>query len=129
MFYRFAADFVVLLHFLWILFLIFGAFAGRKYRVVKILHISGLCFAVVMQIFGWYCPLTYVEIWLRQKHDPSLSYSGSFIIHYVEKVVYIELSRWIIFALTITIILLSAYLYTRGRRNGRKIEREDVNGP
>ncbi|MBE0427301.1 MAG: DUF2784 domain-containing protein [Nitrospirae bacterium] len=115
MFYRIAADFVVLLHFLWILFLIFGAFIGRKYKISKIFHIAGLCFAIIIQIFGWYCPLTYVEVWLRQKHDPSLLYSGSFIIHYVEKIVYIELSQWIIFVLTVILVLGSLYIYS-GRR-------------
>jgi hypothetical protein len=113
MFYRIAADLVVLVHFLWILFLICGAFIGRSYRLVKIFHISGLGFAVIMQIYGWYCPLTHLEIWLRQKHDPSLTYSGSFIIHYIEKVIYIQLSPGIIFVLTLTMIVVSGFVYFR----------------
>ncbi|MEW6001801.1 MAG: DUF2784 domain-containing protein [Nitrospirota bacterium] len=111
MFYRIAADFVVFIHFLWILFLIFGSFVGKKYRSVKIFHIAGLSSAVIMQIFGWYCPLTYLEIWLRRKHDPSLAYGGSFIIHYMEKIIYIELSPKIIFLLTIILVSGSAYIY------------------
>jgi hypothetical protein len=113
MFYRIAADLVVLVHFLWILFLICGAFIGRRYRLVKIFHMSGLGFAVIMQIYGWYCPLTHLEIWLRQKHDPSLTYSGSFIIHYIEKVIYIQLSPGIIFVLTLTMIVVSGFVYFR----------------
>jgi len=113
MFYRIAADLVVLVHFLWILFLICGAFIGRRYRLVKIFHMSGLGFAVIMQIYGWYCPLTHLEIWLRQKHDPSLTYSGSFIIHYIEKVIYIQLSPAIIFVLTLTMIVVSGFVYFR----------------
>lgn len=116
MFYKIAADLVVLLHFLWIVFLIFGAFIGRRYRAVKIFHLAGLGFAVIMQIFGWYCPLTHLEVWLRHRHDPSLTYSGSFIIHYAEKLVYIELSRWIIFVLTLMLILMSGYLYAERKR-------------
>lgn len=113
MLYRVAADFVVLIHFLWIVFLIFGAFIGRKYRAVKIFHIAGLGFAVLIQTFGWYCPLTHLEIWLRKRYKPSLTYSGSFIIYYVEKLVYIDLSRWIIFVLTLILVLISAYLYSK----------------
>ncbi|MEW6163401.1 MAG: DUF2784 domain-containing protein [Nitrospirota bacterium] len=112
MFYRLAADFVVLIHFLWIVFLIFGAFMGRRYRAVKIFHIAGLGFAITMQIFGWYCPLTYLEIWLRRRHDPSLTYRGSFIIHYAEKLVYIDLSPEIIFVLTLILVSISAYFYS-----------------
>ena len=113
MLYRIAADLVVLIHFLWIVFLISGAFIGRKYRIIKRVHIGGLGFAVTMQLFGWYCPLTYLEIWLRERHDPSLTYSGSFIIYYVEKIVYIDISPIIIFILTLILISVSAYLYLK----------------
>jgi hypothetical protein len=113
MFYRVAADFVVLIHFLWIVFLIFGAFIGRKCRVLKIFHIAGLGFAVLIQIYGWYCPLTHLEIWLRKRYEPSLTYSGSFIIYYVEKLVYIDLSRGMIFVLTLVLVSVSVYLYLK----------------
>jgi hypothetical protein len=115
MLYRLAADFAVLIHFLWIIFLILGAFIGRRYRSVKVIHISGLFFSIVMQIFGWYCPLTYLELWLRQKHDPSLTYSGSFIVHYIEKLVYFELSPLIIFVLTLILAVLNGYVYFKRR--------------
>ncbi len=118
MFYKIAADLVVLIHFLWIVFLILGAFLGRKYRAFKIFHIAGLGFSFAMQIFGWYCPLTHLEIFLRKKHDPNLTYSGSFIIHYIEKIVYIELSPWIIFLLTLMLVAVSVYIYTN--KNKRK---------
>lgn len=115
MFYRLAADFVVIIHFIWILFLIFGAFVGRRYSVIKIFHVAGLGFAVTIQIFGWYCPLTHLEVWLRQRHDSSLSYSGSFIIHYIERLIYIELSPKIIFVLTILLVVSSLYFYIKRR--------------
>ena len=94
--YKLLADFIVLIHFLWILFLFFGAYVGARVRVLRILHLSGLAFALMIQVFGWYCPLTYLEVWLRSKHDPRLAYTGSFIIHYVEKIVYLDLSRTLI---------------------------------
>lgn len=113
MFYKLAADIIVLIHFLWIVFLIFGAFIGRRYKWVKIFHISGMGFAMLIQIFGWYCPLTHLEIWLRRQHDPSLAYSGSFIINYTEKLVYVNLSMRTIFILTIVLLLMSAWIYLR----------------
>ena len=113
MFYRLAADFAVLIHLLWIIFLMVGAFIGRRYHTVKVIHISGLAFSIVMQIFGWYCPLTYLELWLRQQHNPSLTYSGSFIVHYMEKLVYFELSPLIIFVLTLILVAVSAYVYSK----------------
>lgn len=115
--YKVAADFVVFIHFLWIIFLMFGAFIGRKFLPIKIIHIAGLVFSVIMQIFGWYCPLTHLEIWLRGRHDTTLSYSGSFIVHYIEKIVYIELSTWIIFGFTLVLVGTSAYIYLMKGKN------------
>lgn len=111
MFYLVAADIVVLVHFLWIVFLIFGAFIGRKYKWVKIVHIVGVMFALLIQIFGLYCPLTYIETWLRRMHDPFQSYTGSYIIHYVERIVYIGLSPNVILIMTIFLASVSAWLY------------------
>ena len=116
MLYKICADIVVVIHLLWILFLLFGAFPGMYRKIFKIIHISGLIFAFIVQIFGWYCPLTYLEIWLRYKHDPALSYSGSFIINYVEKIVYLQVSRSSIFILTILLIGLNVLIYTRKKR-------------
>ena len=111
--YKIFADIVVFIHFLWILFLIFGAFPGVRNKAIKIFHISGLVFAFVIQIFGWYCPLTHLEVWLRAKHDPSLSYAGSFIIHYVEGLIYIEISAWLIFSLILLLIVFNVRFYIR----------------
>jgi hypothetical protein len=115
MLYKILADIVVLIHFLWILFLFFGAFWGIKNKGVKIFHLSGLAFAFIIQIFDWNCPLTHLEVWLRSKHSPSLTYVGSFIIHYVEKIVYIEISRFVVLMFTILLCGLNAWLYLRKR--------------
>jgi len=115
MLYKVLADIVVLIHFLWIVFLFFGAFWGIKNKVAKIFHLSGLAFAFIIQIFDWYCPLTHLEVWLRSKHSPFLTYAGSFIIHYVEKIVYIEISRFLVLVFTILLCGLNAWIYLRKR--------------
>ena len=113
MLYKVLTDIVVIIHFFWIIFLIFGVFFGTRNKVVKIFHVLGLGFAFIIQIFGWYCPLTYLEVWLKSKHDSTLTYTGSFIIHYVENMVYLELSRYAIFILTIFLCLFNAWFYLR----------------
>jgi Protein of Unknown function (DUF2784) len=116
MVYKVLADIVVFVHFLWILFLIFGVFWGIRNRKVKVIHIFALAFAVIIQAFDWYCPLTHVEAWLRSKHDPSLSYAGSFIPHYIEKIVYVELSPTLISVLTIFLGGFSSWLYLQRKK-------------
>jgi len=116
MIYKILADSVVLIHFLWIVFLFLGGIWGIKNRVVKIFHLSGLVFAFVIQIFDWYCPLTHLEVWLRSRHNSALSYTGSFIIYYVEKIVYIELSRFLVLFFTIFLCGLNLWIYLKKKK-------------
>jgi len=116
MFYVIAADTVVLLHFLWVIFLITGAVFGRRYKWVKRLHIAGIASALTIQIFGWYCPLTYLEVWLRRMHDPSHGYSGSFIINYLDRILYINLPPDLIMVMTVVVAIISFWIYLRKPR-------------
>jgi hypothetical protein len=54
---------------------------------------------------------------LRSRHDSSLTYAGSFIIHYVERIVYIELSRYLIFVLTLVLCGLNLWLYSKKKHS------------
>lgn len=106
-----ASDLLVILHFLWILFLLFGAIIGRKIVWVKWLHIAGLMFAVVLQIFHWTCPLTALEHWLSQQQDESVSYVGDFLPYYISQLVYVNVPPLYIFIGTLLVILLSLWAY------------------
>ena len=111
MIYRILADAVVIIHFLWIVFLFLGGFFGRKIMAVKIFHLSGLFFAFFIQIVDWYCPLTHLEVWLRSKHDPDVVYAGSFVVHYAEQVIYMQLSHSLILTFTILLLVLNLWFY------------------
>ena len=111
MVYMISADLVVAIHFTWIIFLIFGALAGRSFQWVKWIHIGGLGFSLFIQLMSWYCPLTHLEAWLRARHDPSLTYSGSFIAQVLERWVYLQVSQTAILIGTFVVILFSGWLY------------------
>lgn len=106
-----ALDIVVSIHFLWIVFLLFGAFIGRRIAWVKWLHISGLAYSIALQVFQWTCPLTTLEHVLSRKKADSLSYSGDFLTHYLNQVVYMDVDPGYIFLGTILVILLSLWAY------------------
>jgi hypothetical protein len=120
MLYKVLADTVVLIHFLWILFLIFGALPGARYKLVRVLHLLGLALSVVLQLFGWYCPLTHLEVSLRQRHDPASAYTGSFIITYLERIVYLDASPAAIFAGTLAVVSVSTWWYARNAKRARR---------
>jgi len=108
--YTIAADVVVAVHFVWILFLIGGAWIGRRVRWVMWMHLAALGYSVLLQTFHWICPLTYLELWLWNR-TPAGSYSGSFIAHYLEKLIYMDIPRGLVFALTVAVIIVSAVVY------------------
>jgi hypothetical protein len=117
--YKILADFMVCLHFIWILFLFFGAFWGSRKRLVRLIHLSGLALAFLIQAWDGYCPLTHVEIYLRARHDPALAYGGSFLIYYLEKIIYLEVSHTLILIATIILCginFLFYFNYFRRRR-------------
>lgn len=113
MLYRFLADAVVLTHFLWILFLLFGAVWGRRIRVVKVIHVSGLAFAFIIEVFNFNCPLTYIEVWARSRQFPASNYAGAFVTYYMEKLIYIELPRHLVAVFTSLLCGFNAWFYLR----------------
>ncbi len=90
MWYRLVADALLLAHFSWIIFLILGLPLGLYFKLprLRILHAMGLILALVLQFNHLLCPLTIWEEYFRSSQYPGFSYRGSFIITYVEKLVY-----------------------------------------
>ncbi len=123
-----AADAVVVLHLGWILFLIFGALIGRRVRWVRWLHLGGLGFAGVLTARGGICPLTHLEGWLRGRAGGS-AYVGTFLGHYAERLVYLEVSRETVLLGLLVVVLGSAAAYGwprpggKGKRRPRKAKK------
>ena len=119
--FKVAADLVVVFHLLWIVFLVFGALIGRHVIWVKWLHLGALTFSVLLQLFHWTCPLTFLEVWLRRRHDPDVGYAGDFLAHYAERLVYLQISPSLVFIATVMIVGLSAWAYRpEGSRTSSK---------
>lgn len=111
MLYNLLAHITILLHFVWILFLIFGfIFALRKSKIALV-HVAGLLFSLVLNIFGWYCPLTYLESYLRYLHDTQSTYSGAFILHYIERIIYPDIPALYIRAGEIIFVIFYLVFY------------------
>ncbi len=93
MVYKVLSDFVILLHLLWIIFILFGFLVALKYFKVSFIHIAGLVFTLVLNLGGWYCPLTHLENYLHGLCDPQLLYGGSFITNNLQKLIYLKLDE------------------------------------
>ena len=95
--YRLIADLLTLIHFGWILFMLYGfvltvrgfwcpAFFERW--LFRSTHLAGILFVAALELLGRYCPLTIWENKLRLLYDPTGDYPGSFIIGWVERLIY-----------------------------------------
>jgi hypothetical protein len=131
MIFRLLADLTLIAHFIWILFLIFGFIFAFMRSKIALLHMVGLIFAFILNLMGWYCPLTYLENYLYTLHDSRSTYTGSFIINYLQHIVYLDLpAHYIrIIGLSFAVFSIGVYVYLikRGhlldRISGRKSSR------
>ena len=92
MFYKVAADFVIITHFMWIVFVVLGfpVFLYFNLSRWRLLHLAALIATIVMQLTRIVCPLTYLEAYLKSKNISDAVYPGSFIIERIEDIIYIE---------------------------------------
>jgi hypothetical protein len=86
--YHCLAILTLLLHLLWILFIVCGFVLALKGSKLAFIHLGGLLLSLVVNLFGWYCPLTYLENYLYHFQDRGLGYNGSFIAHHLERLIY-----------------------------------------
>jgi len=92
MFYKVATDVVILIHFLWIGFVILGFpvtlyFNSAKWRLF---HLAAVILMILMQVTRTICPLTYLEGWLKSGGSVKEVYPGAFIAEWVERLIYVE---------------------------------------
>ncbi|MBI4798661.1 MAG: DUF2784 domain-containing protein [Desulfarculus sp.] len=88
---RLLADLVMLVHFAWIVFILAGLPLARRRPWLAWPHLGSLLVVLVLNLGGWYCPLTLLEYWLRSQDPAAPAYSGSFLFVYVDRLVYLRL--------------------------------------
>ena len=114
-----AADAVMLVHFLFIAFALFGSLLLLKWPRLIWLHVPALAWGAYVEISGRLCPLTTMENRYRALAGES-TYGEGFITHYLEPIIYpANFTRgWAFFALGIllTVNLVGYGLYFHKRR-------------
>lgn len=121
---KLGVDTIVLLHFIFVLFVLFGAVLLLKWQKLIWLHIPAVIWGIMVELNGWLCPLTPLENRLRQEAGLGL-YHGDFVMHYIMPVLYpVNLTRTtqVLFGLIVIIVNLGIYFYVfriRRRRPGK----------
>jgi len=99
---------VLLIHFLWIVFLVpaFPLWLYLNRRKLRIVHAGGLGAMLVMQVARIACPLTVLEQYLIQRAKADFSYGESWLIYYLHHMVYVDVSLLHITILTVCFLIL-----------------------
>ena len=123
-----AADAVLLLHVLFVAFVILGLVLILAGKVLhwdwvrnwwfRIAHLAAIVVVVAQAWFGVICPLTTLEMALRRRAGDA-TYAGSFISHWLESILYYRAPAWV-FAVCYTafaaVIVLSWFWVRPERR-------------
>ncbi len=129
LYYALAADAVLSLHVLFVLFVVAGLvliFVGRwmawgwvRNRIFRITHLVAIGIVVLQAWIGMICPLTTIEMWLRERAGDA-TYSGAFIAHWLESLLYYQAPPWV-FAACYTAfgaLVVGSWFWVRPVRKG-----------
>ncbi|MFE8071440.1 DUF2784 domain-containing protein [Marinobacteraceae bacterium S3BR75-40.1] len=111
MFYSLAADAVLIVHFLFILFVMLGGFLVWRWSWIAWLHLPAVIWGALVEFNHWVCPLTPLENALRRAGEQQGS-GGDFIGHYLLPVIYpagltAEIQGWL--GGVVVLVNVSAY--------------------
>jgi hypothetical protein len=113
------ADAIVVIHFLFIIFVICGGLLVLRWPKMAIAHLPAAVWGAAVEIFGWLCPLTPLENRFRDLAGET-AYSGDFIGRYLLPVIYPENLtaeiQYILGGLVITVNVMIYYIVIRRRR-------------
>lgn len=128
---RVLADAVMLVHFGFVLFVALGGLLVLVRRWVAWLHVPCVLYGAALEFFGWVCPLTPLEAELRREAGQA-GYSGSFIEHYLEGILYpagwSDIHVWLGVAALLWNGLIYGWVLARDRPAGG-VDAPDAAGP
>jgi hypothetical protein len=119
--YLLLADLVLILHLMFVLYVLFGGLLALKWRRAAWLHLPAAAWGAFVEFSGWICPLTPLEIWLRTKAGEA-SYAGDFVVQYLLSILYpntLTRTAQVVLGTLVLVVNLAIYgwLWQAGRRS------------
>jgi len=127
MWYKVGADIVLIVHFAFVLFVIFGGLLVLRWPSLVWAHVPIAIYGATIEFIGFVCPLTPLENALRRGGGEA-GYSGGFIEHYITATIYPSgLTREIQVVLGVGVVVLNGVVYTIAiaRARARVRDRDD----
>ena len=109
--YEFLANLTLVIHLIFILFVIFGGLLFFIFSKVIYIHLPALIWGIYIELTSSICPLTYLENWLLYQSGLT-TYSNSFINNYILPTIYPEhLTADLQIYLGISLIIINIFIY------------------
>jgi len=109
--YEIAANLILIVHFIFILFVVFGALLCFASTKIIFIHIPAFIWGSYIELTNSICPLTDLENWFLQKANLT-TYSEGFIQNYLVPIVYpANLTKDIQIYLGIALIVINIVIY------------------
>ena len=106
-----AANLTLIVHFAFILFVVFGALLFFVTTKIVFIHIPAFLWGSYIELTHSICPLTYLENWLLHKANLT-TYSEGFIQNYLIPIVYpANLAKDLEIYLGIVLIVVNMIIY------------------
>ena len=109
---RIVLDVVIILHFLWLVFVITGWIYCARSRFWRWTHSATVVYGLLIEVFRFYCPLTHLENYYRRQLGWN-AYEGDFITHYLEKIIYVNAPQWLLIVGALALVLVTGVRYWR----------------
>jgi len=103
---------VLLVHALFVVWVAAGALLTRSRPMLSWLHIASLIWGIFAEVLPGTCPLTNLENWLESRAGVQ-PYQGGFLLHYLDALVYPNISSAVIMIAGIAICVLNLAVYAR----------------
>ena len=109
--YELAANLILIVHFVFIIFVLFGALLFFVVKKITFIHIPAFIWGSYIELTHSICPLTYLENWFLNKANLTI-YSEGFIQNYLVPIVYpVNLTKDLQIYLGITLIVVNIIIY------------------
>jgi hypothetical protein len=109
--YEFLATLTLIVHFLFLLFVILGGLLFFIKPWILYFHIPAFFYGVYVELTQSVCPLTYLENYLLTKANLA-TYTTTFIQNYLYTIIYpINLTKEIQISLAIALIIINGIIY------------------
>jgi hypothetical protein len=117
--YRLLADLVVVVHLLFVVFVVAGGLLVLRRPRLAWLHVPAAVWGALIEFAGWICPLTPLENRLRRLGGEA-GYEGGFVDEYLLAILYpsgLTRTHQIVLGALVLVLNLAVYGYALWRRS------------